>query len=84
MLLKILEALIEQKQDCHLLGELPTRNIFNNLPISNIKQIHYETDEELKPKHFRAHRRLLFHHSKLKGKQRKEIGKMNLEISTLT
>ena len=82
VLLKILEVLIERKQDCYLLGELPSGSIFDNLPLSSIKQIHYASEVDAKPKRFQAHHRLLFHHSKLKGKLRREVGKMDLEIST--
>lgn len=82
VLLKILETLIEQKQDCYLLGELPLGKIFDNIPSSSIKQIHYPSETKSGSKRFQAHRRLLFHHSKLKGKLRKEVGKMDLEIST--
>ncbi|MCL2172194.1 MAG: glycosyltransferase [Candidatus Bathyarchaeota archaeon] len=82
VLLKIFEALIERKQNCSLLGELPMGSIFDNLPLSSIKQFHYDSDEGFFSNYFRAHRRLLFHHSKLKGKLRKKVGKVDLEIST--
>ncbi|MCL2642578.1 MAG: glycosyltransferase [Candidatus Bathyarchaeota archaeon] len=82
VLLKILEVLIERKQDCYLLGELPSGSIFDNLPLSDVKQFHYASEVDFKPKRFQAHQRLLFRHSKLKGELRKEVGKMDLEIST--
>jgi glycosyltransferase involved in cell wall biosynthesis len=83
VLLKILEALIEQKQDVFLLGELPSGTIFDNLPLSSIKQIPYGSEADLKPKRFQAYRRYLFRHSKLKDKLCKKVGgEMDLEIST--
>jgi glycosyltransferase involved in cell wall biosynthesis len=82
VMFNILEALIERKQDLFLIGELPPGSIFDKLAHSSIKQIHYPSESELNPKRFQAHRRLLFRHSKLKGKLRREVGKIDLEIST--
>ncbi|MDR0797846.1 MAG: glycosyltransferase [Nitrososphaerota archaeon] len=81
VLLKVLESLIEQKQDCFLLGELPSGNMFDNLLISGIKQIRYDFATDFKPKRFQTHHRL-FRHLQLKGKIRRRIGKVNLEIGT--
>jgi len=82
VLLKILEVLTDLKHDVYLLGELPSGSIFDDLPISSIKQIHYHSDVNFKSKRFQAHQRLLFRHLKLAHKLRKEIGKMDLEITT--
>jgi alpha-1,2-mannosyltransferase len=81
VLLKVLEALTEQKQEVYLLGELPKGSIFDNLAPNSVKQIQYDS-EKFEPKRFRAFQKLLFHHSSLKGKLRKKVGPMDLEIST--
>jgi hypothetical protein len=83
VLLKILEVLIERNCDISLLGELPSGSIFDNLSFTNIRQIHYTSEVDLKPKRFQVHRRLLFCPLQLKGKLRREVGKMDLEINTL-
>jgi glycosyltransferase involved in cell wall biosynthesis len=80
VLFRILEALIERRQTCSLLGELPLNSIFDNLPISNITQIPY-AETNFKSRRFQTHRRLL-RHLKLKGKLRKRVGEVDLEIST--
>jgi glycosyltransferase involved in cell wall biosynthesis len=80
VLLKILEALVEQKQDCSLLGELPEDSTFNNLYTLNVKQISY-SDTNFRPTRFPTHQCLL-RHLKLQNKLRKKVGKMDLEVST--
>ncbi|MCL1977374.1 MAG: glycosyltransferase [Candidatus Bathyarchaeota archaeon] len=80
VLLKILEVLIERKHNVTLLGELPSGSIFDNLPVSSIKQIQYDSEVDVKPKRFQAHRRLLFRHPRLKNKLCREVGEMDLEI----
>jgi glycosyltransferase involved in cell wall biosynthesis len=80
VLLKILEALIERNHDIILLGELPSGSIFDNISRSSIKQIPYDSEVDDKPQRFQAHRRLLFRHSKLKGKLRRVVGEVDLEI----
>jgi len=80
VLFKILEALIERKHDCSLLGELPSSNIFGNLPVSDVKQIRY-SKIAFKSERFQTHKRLL-RHLKLKDNLRKGVGEMDLEIST--
>jgi glycosyltransferase involved in cell wall biosynthesis len=80
VLLKILETLIERKQDVTLLGKLPSGSIFDNL-LSNVKQIPYGSEAVFKPKRFSSHMRL-FRHLKLKSKLCREVGKMDLEICT--
>ncbi|MDR2707679.1 MAG: glycosyltransferase [Nitrososphaerota archaeon] len=82
VLVKILEALIDYGHEVSLLGELPSGSIFDNLLLSNIKQIPYGSEENIKPKRFQAYRRYLFGHSKLKNNLCKEVGEMDLEIST--
>ncbi|MCL2288672.1 MAG: glycosyltransferase [Candidatus Bathyarchaeota archaeon] len=81
VLLKILEVLIERKQDVYLLGNLPSGSIFNNLLVSSIKQIPYGSEIVFKPKRFSSHMRLL-RHLKLKRALCRKIGKMDLEICT--
>jgi glycosyltransferase involved in cell wall biosynthesis len=80
VLLKILEALIERKQDISLLGKLPSGSIFDNL-LSSIKQIPYGSEVVFKPKRFSSHMRL-FRHLNLKNKLRNKVGKVDLEICT--
>ena len=81
VLLKILETLSEQIPDVSLIGKLPSGSIFDNLPISCIKQISYGSEANFKPKHFQAYQRLLRHLS-LAYKLRRKTCKVDLEINT--
>jgi len=81
VLLKILEVLIERKRDLFLIGELPSGNIFDNLPLSSVKQIRYPSNVYFRAKHFRIYRQL-FSQLRTRRKLRKKVGSIGLEISS--
>ena len=81
VLLKILEALTECSQSISLIGELPFGSIFDDLPISSVKQIPYGSKAVFKPRRFQAYQRL-WYHLNLMYKLRRETGKVDLEINT--
>ena len=86
VLLKVLEVLIERKQDVFLLGELPMGSIFDSLPLSCIKQIPCDSEiaseMAFKPKRLQAYR-TMFNRSKLKGRMCRKVAiKFDLEINT--
>jgi len=81
VLLKILEVLIDRKQDISLIGKLPSGNIFDNLSLSCVKQIPYNYVVDFRSKRFQVYRQL-FSQLKTRRKLRREVGEVDLEIST--
>lgn len=83
VLINVLEALVEQKHEVLVLGELPKKHGFEKVASLPITQIPYESiSSRFKLKRFQAYQKLIFKHDAIRNKLSKQIGSVDLEINT--